>query len=81
MLGDQIESGSDPTLPREKAVDGLAECLYLKMERMDPERGTAWADLDESVKDYYRASIREILLEKTLLALAMGVSNEVPTTT
>jgi hypothetical protein len=65
----------------EKAIDCLAECLYLKMERMDPTRGAAWTELDQTEREFYRATIAEILLEKTLLNLAMGASSDSPTTT
>lgn len=74
MLGDE-------GLSREDAIERLAEYLFAKIERMDPSEMGSWADIDETVRESYRASIREILLEKTLLNFAMGVSNDSPTTT
>ena len=68
-------------LSREEAVERLAECLYLKMERMDPNGHGPWHSLDESEREFYRASIQEILLEKNLLNFASGLSSESPTTT
>jgi hypothetical protein len=58
-------------LTRDRAAERLAECLYNKMERIDPTGSGPWEVIDESVREFYRASIREILLEKTLLNLAM----------
>jgi hypothetical protein len=68
-------------LTREAANEILTECLYLKMERMDPNNRSAWRDLFESDREFYLASIREMLLEKTLLAIAMRDSSASPTTT
>jgi hypothetical protein len=63
------------------AVEKLAECLYLRMERMDPSGRGLWEDLPDGDREFYRAGVREILLEKTLLTLAMGDSRDSPTTT
>lgn len=49
------------------------------MERIDPTGCGPWERLDEADREYYRTSIREILLEKTLLARAMGCSLDSPT--
>lgn len=68
-------------MTQDGAIDALAECLYLRFERLDPTGRGAWPDLLEEEREYYRKGIREILLEKTLLALAMGVSRDSPTTT
>lgn len=73
MSGDYIS--------RHDAVERLAERLYLKMERMDPTRNCEWDELNEDERDFYRKSIEEILLEKTLLSLAMRDSKDSPTTT
>jgi hypothetical protein len=66
---------------REAAVERLSACLYLKMERMDPSGRGAWACLKDSDKEFYRASIREILREKTLLKRAIDDSSDSPTIT
>jgi hypothetical protein len=58
----------------------LAECLYLKMERMDPNNRGSWSQLSDGEQEFYLESIREILLEKTLLAIAMRDSSVSPTT-
>lgn len=63
------------------AVEDLSACLYLRMERMDPSGRGTWNDLSDGDKEFYRASIREILLEKTLLKRAMENSRDLPTTT
>lgn len=68
-------------LTRAEAVECLAECLYLKMERMDPDGRGLWSDLTESEREFYRRSIEEILLNKTLLSRAMGGSKDSPTIT
>lgn len=71
-----------PPLPSpSEATERLAERLYLKMERIDPTGRGLWENLSEAEREYYRASIREILLEKTLLARAMGDSSDSPTIT
>ena len=72
------ESGG---LTKEGAAELLAECLYLKMERMDPNNRGSWDELSESEREFYRENIREILLEKSLITLAMGDSSDLPTTT
>ncbi len=72
---------ADAALTRTDAVDRLAECLYLKMERMDPNGRGPWGSLEEREREFYRASIEEILLEKTLLNFAIGPSSDSPTTT
>ena len=71
----------EATLPllHEEAVERLSECLYLKMERMEPNNNGSWENLGEREKDFYRASIREILLERTLLNLALAGSSDLPT--
>ena len=70
----------DAEIGRDKAVDALAACLYLKMERMDPTGAGPWDYMPEDNKEFYRRAIREILLEKTLLNLASGDSRDSPTT-
>lgn len=73
MSGDYIS--------KEEAIELLAECLYLRMERMDPcGRGT-WRDLNDSEREFYRAGVREILLAKTLVNLAINDSRDFPTIT
>lgn len=68
-------------LTRGAAIERLAECLYLKMERMDPNNRGPWCTLPESEREFYLAGIREILLERTLLTIAMRDSSASPTTT
>jgi hypothetical protein len=51
------------------------------MERMDPTGRGVWENLAESDKEFYRASIREILREKTLLKRAIEDSSDCPTMT
>lgn len=63
------------------ARERLAECLFLKMERMDPCFGVSWGELDEATRDFYRTGVREILLERTLLNLATADSVASPATT
>jgi len=59
-------------IAKDQAIEMLAECLYLKMERMDPNGRGEWSDLEEGDKAFYRESIRELVLEKTLLNIAIG---------
>ena len=68
-------------LSRAQAVESLASCLYLKMERLDPTGSGSWENLPSHQKEFYRRSIEEILLEKELLNLAIGLSSDSPTTT
>lgn len=63
------------------AIERLAECLYSTMERMDASGRGPWIALSESDREFYRAGVREILLEKTLLKRAIGVSSDSPTIT
>ena len=63
-----------------EAIEALSACLYLAMERIDSGRGSR-DHLSEGDKEFYRASIRAILLEKTLLKRAIEDSSEGPTTT
>ena len=63
------------------AISALAECLYLKMERMDPAGRGPWEVLTDSERAFYLEAVRELLKEKNLLSLAMGASNDSPTTT
>jgi hypothetical protein len=62
--------------PAAEATELLAACLYLAMERIDPSGRGEWGLLGEGDKEFYRASIRAILLEKTLLKRAMGDSSD-----
>ena len=50
------------------------------MERMDPSGRGPWENLTNEEREFYRASIEEILLEKTLLNFAVEPSNDSPTT-
>jgi hypothetical protein len=68
-------------LTRNEAIERLAEGLYLKMEKMDPNGLGPWRSLSAHEREFYRASIEAILLERTLLTLALGDSKDSPTTT
>jgi hypothetical protein len=82
MCAEENHRDSTPSaISAEYATERLAECLYYKMERIDPTGRGLWENLSVSEREYYRASIREILLEKTLLARAMGRSSDSPTMT
>ena len=76
-----LEREEYSTLAAEDVVGRLAARLYLKMERMDPSGRGPWDSLTENDQEFYRASIREILLEKTLLKRAITDSSDSPTTT
>lgn len=71
-----IKTRSQSDFQRIDAVERLASCLYLKMERMDPNGRGPWLSLSDAEREFYRAGIREILLERTLLQRAIGDFND-----
>ena len=58
-------------LSREAAIDALAEHLFWTEERFLPE-GETWDALSETDRDLYRALVRELLLRRELLLIALG---------
>jgi hypothetical protein len=59
------------------AINALARRLYGTMDRIDPAPGSAWDEIDEENREFYRECIRDLLKEETLIQLAL----EVPVTT
>lgn len=55
------------------AVDALARRLYETMDKIDPVPNSEWPDLDEENRDFYRACIRDLLAERSMIQAALGV--------
>lgn len=57
--------------PEIAQIDGLAERLHWKMEHLDPSEGPEWGGLSDRDKEFYRACIRALLCERSLLEGAL----------
>lgn len=57
---------------RETAVELLARHLYFTMERLDPSEDAAWEGLTEVQRDFFRACIRELLLDRESVLAALA---------
>jgi hypothetical protein len=58
-------------LTRDRAIDELAQKLFLVEERFLPE-GEQWDTLTETDRELYRALVRELLLWRELVLTALG---------
>lgn len=58
---------------RAVAFERLARHLHFTMERFDPsEEEECWEALNEVRREFYRACLREVLLERELVLTALG---------
>lgn len=59
----------------EGAIEKLARRLHWTMERFDPsdnERESEWDTLTQTEREFYRASVRELFLERQFVLAALG---------
>ena len=70
---DAPEAGAPEIIAREVAVGALARRLYETMDRVDPSPCLNWHDLEEENRDFYRACVRDLLAERTVIQAALAV--------
>jgi hypothetical protein len=58
-------------LSRDAAIDALAQRLFWTEERFLPE-GETWNGLTETDRDLYRSLVRELLLMREHVLIALG---------
>lgn len=55
---------------QELAIESLAEKLYMEMERLDPIDGTEWKDVSDDDREFYRQSVKAVILDRDLVMVA-----------
>jgi len=54
------------------ALEALARELHWKMEALDPSDGRDWRDLSDREREFYRLSVRAVLANREIVALALS---------
>lgn len=57
--------------PYEEAEEALAKRLHFTQERFDPS-GESWEALADYEREFYRACVRELMLERDLVLAALS---------
>ena len=60
---------------RTEAIEGLAECLYFTMERLDPTGMPPWQDAPEHEREFNRHCVRALLSRRKLILSALRASD------
>ena len=58
-------------VPYEEAEEALAKRLHFTMERFDPSGSESWELLMPIEREFYRACIRELMIERHLVVTAL----------
>jgi hypothetical protein len=63
-------------IPRETAIQELAEFLHWEQWRLDPEPGESappkWTDLPEFDQNFYRSCVEALLSKRSLITAALS---------
>src|ERR1700737_2505124 len=73
----------DATTSLSASLERLAENLHFSMERFAPDTadGRSWSELAPYEKEFYRACVRELLLDRRSITSFLLESGTMPTTT